>query len=469
MRLSPRLAVVTLVVASGACGGATRAPTAAPVEAAPQRGPTREAKAPPPPAADTCPELRQSAVAPFECDTTTLAFPVPDIVDPRGALRPFYDRLAALARGLSSDHVRIGVWGDSNMTADMITGRLRRQLQGRLGDGGHGYVALAKPWRWYDHQDVHHDGTWWYFKQIATSTDPVKDRHYGFANIAAETREFRAKAWVETAPVTSPVGRSVSSFDLFYLKRPDGGQIDVLLDGEQSKRIQTRARQIEAGFERFETFEGPHRLEVHVRGNGMVRLFGVALERSAPGVVVDSLGTGALNFQQMALVKSDTRRPMLERRKYDLAVFLLGTTMFALKQHKRWAAEVLQDLRAALPGVAILLMSPPDVMKAYRDAHSDPRIVEVRDQVKEIAEENGAAFWDFREAMGGDAAIKAFIQRGLAMVDRVHLKKPGSELMADRFLCAVSRDWTGYLAQAPRAGCPAAGPPAPDATASITR
>jgi hypothetical protein len=468
MRPWPRPALATLVVALAACGGGARGANA-PVKASPARVAPKEATASPEPERDTCPKLREEAVAPFECDTKTLAFPVPDIVDPHGALRPFYDRLAALARGLSSDHVRVGVWGDSNMTADMITGRLRRQLQGRYGDGGHGYVALAKPWRWYDHQDVHHDGTWWYFKQIATSTDPVKDRHYGFANIAAETREFRAKVWVETAPATSPVGRSVSSFDLFYLKRPDGGQIDVLLDGDQSKRIQTRARQIEAGFERFETFEGPHRLEVHVRGNGMVRLFGVALERGSPGVIVDSLGTGALNFQQMAIVKNDTRRPMLERRKYDLAVFLLGTTMFALKQHKQWASEVLRDLRAALPGVAILLMSPPDVMKAYRDAHSDPRIIEVRDQIKEIAEENGAAFWDFREAMGGDAAIKAFIQRGLAMVDRVHLKKPGSELMADRFLCAMSRDLTGYLAQAPRSGCPAAAKTGPDATASITR
>lgn len=397
--------------------------------------------------------MPDETVAPFACDTTTLEAPIPDIVDAKGALAPFYEKLAQLARGQRKDHVRIAVWGDSNMTADMITGRLRRQLQGRYGDGGHGYVALAKPWRWYDHQDVHHDGTWWYFKQIATSTDPVKDRHYGFANIAAESNEFRAKAWVATAPPGSPVGRSANRFDVFYLKRPDGGELTLLLDGEEHKRLSTRAARVEAGFERVETFEGPHRLEVHVRGNGTVRLFGVALERGTPGLVLDSLGTGALNFQQMAIVRSDTRRPMLERRGYDLAVFLLGTTMFALAHHKRWAKDVIDDVRAALPGVAVLLMSPPDAMKAYRDAHSDPRIVEVRDQIREIAEENGAAFWDFREAMGGDAAIKAFIQRGLAMVDRVHLKKPGSELMADRFLCAFSRDLRAHLAKHPRAGC----------------
>ena len=62
------------------------------------------------------------------------------------------------------------MYGDSNLTADYLTGRLRRQLQARFGDGGHGYVALSRPWEWYSHNDVHHDGDWKKWKAVATST-----------------------------------------------------------------------------------------------------------------------------------------------------------------------------------------------------------------------------------------------------------------------------------------------------------
>src|SRR5206468_11230976 len=117
-------------------------------------------------------------------DRTIVDVAVPPILDAKHTLVPFYERLAELARGRAKHHVKIGMYGDSNLTADAMSGRMRRQLQGRFGDGGHGYVALARPWEWYSHNDIHHDGHWKLWKQVATSTGKVPDGHYGFANIA---------------------------------------------------------------------------------------------------------------------------------------------------------------------------------------------------------------------------------------------------------------------------------------------
>jgi hypothetical protein len=69
----------------------------------------------------------------------------PEIEDEGDTLEPFYEKLAAVARGKAKDHVRIAVYGDSNMTADWITGEMRRVFQKKLGDGGHGFVALGSP------------------------------------------------------------------------------------------------------------------------------------------------------------------------------------------------------------------------------------------------------------------------------------------------------------------------------------
>lgn len=378
---------------------------------------------------------------------------MPDVVDATGSLSSFYERLAALARGRATEHVRVAMYGDSNLTMDGITGQLRRHWQTRLGDGGHGWVSLARPWGWYQHEDVRHSGTWRHFRQISTSTDPIKDAHYGLANIAAEAYGSGAAAWAATARETSPVGLRASRFDLYWLQQPTGGDFDVLVDGRRVTTITTRSATFENGFRRFDLPDGPHELRAVHAGHGAVRLYGVTMERETPGVVVDSLGAGALNFEQMAHVKTATRKPMVERRHWDLVAFQLGTNMFALSAHKDWAKTVIAELRKSLPEASFLILAPADLVLDVNDPHSDPRIVTIVRQLREVAAETGSAFWDFREAMGGDASIRSFIKRDLAERDRIHLKKAGAQLMADRMLCALTKDLRAYLVTHPDAGC----------------
>jgi lysophospholipase L1-like esterase len=409
----------------------------------------------PVPAEPRCAALDAAKLAEVPVDGRVVRTPVPPIVDRKGSLERLWGRLAGLARGAEKDHVRIAVYGDSNMTMDYITGELRRVLQARFGDGGHGWVALGRPWSWYVHQDVRHDmGAGW--RPFATSTHKAKDGLYGFANIAAESSTPGATTWVATAGDRSPVGRSVGRFDLAYLERPGGGTFEVRVDGRAVRTVATNAGETRAGFQRIDVDDGPHKLECVTAGDGPVRVFGVALEREGAAVIVDSLGVGALNYEQMQHVESTTRIAMLQRRKYDLVVFLLGTNMFMPRLHAKWVKTVLADFRAALPDAAILLMSPPDLVAHRTDAHSDPRIVALEAQMQEIADANDCAFWDFRAAMGGDLAIKRFAQRGLASRDHVHLTKDGGALMGDRFAHALVEGLRAHLAAHPTAGCPPA-------------
>jgi hypothetical protein len=429
-----------------------------------------------PPAADPrashrCAPVDPAKVARFAVDTSIVDVAVPPIVDPAAALAGFHARVARLARGNATDHVRIAMFGDSNLTADATTGRLRRQLQARFGDGGHGYVALSRPWEWYSHNDVHHDGTWKSWKQIATSTNKVMDAHYGFANIAAECAVPGCSSWVSTDPRPgAPIGWTASRFDLFFLQQPGGGSFDVAIDGSVVRSIDTRAPSFEAAFERFDLPDAHHELKVLVRGHGPVRMYGVALERAQPSIVVDSLGTGSLNFEQLTIVKNDTRRAQLQRRNYDLVIIQLGTNVWGTDtENKRNAKLFVDELRGALPDVPILFVSSPDSMEdavpgAPPAKHSDARVVKMAKTVRVIAEESRAAFWDWHAAMGGADSILAFAKKGLVEPDRVHLKKSGDELMADRMLSALWDDVATYVDAHPTAGCDTT--PAPAAAAS---
>lgn len=416
----------------------------------------------PPPPAPACPPIDQAKIAPFEIDPSPISAALPSIEDAQGALAPFYDRLLMLARGQAKDHIRVAFYGDSNLTQDHITGHMRRELQRRFGDAGHGFVALARPWAWYNHEDVRHHGTWPLWKQMAPTTDPVWGHRYGFAHVAAESRIGGAAAWVATADRDAPVGTSASTFDVYFLKQPKGGSFDLVLDGSVLRTVSTAADDFEAGYELVETTDGPHQLRAVVKGDGVVRLYGATLERAAspdsssPSIVVDSLGTGAMNFQRFMLTEPKIRKEQLEHRRYDLVIIWMGMNAAWLEPNRAWAHDTVTTIRDSLGGgadaVPVLVLSPADTVKPG-EGRSEPRIVRLVTQLREISRETGVAFWDFRAAMGGEASFLEFMKRRLASPDRAHLLKSGSHLMGTRLLAALFRGVAARLEAHPQAGC----------------
>lgn len=360
------------------------------------------------------------------------------------ALAGFYDALDALASGEATDHLRIAVFGDSNLTLDLPTGRLRRRLQRWLGDGGHGFVALGRPWAHYKHMDVVHDVSGW--TSYAITTKPTGDGMYGLSGIAAENQWQGAVTWVETAREGSPVGTKASRFDVFFAARPGGGAVRLLIDREGVGEVDTRASGRELGMRRLVVPDAAHRLEVVSASAQTARMLGVALERDAPGVVVDSFGVGSLNTKSLGRHDPEFFRSMLERRRYDLIVFMTGANdLFTMDAVPGTMKKVLSLCRAALPRASLLMLTPPDrgLIKPMRETQL------VVAQRRVVAEEEGCALWDQFEAMGGAGSMARFVKAELAMKDAVHLNDKGAAFIADRLLDALLEGHAGR-AQAPR-------------------
>jgi lysophospholipase L1-like esterase len=392
---------------------------------------------------------------------------VPDspqpVVDAAGNLNAFYMRMLAVARKTATGHLRIAMFGDSNMTMDYITGGMRRVLQAKYGDAGHGYVAFARPWGWYRHRDMRHEVASQGWKQLATSTHQTSDGHYGLANIAAESVGGGAWAYAETADAAAPIGKSVSSIDLFYMGRTFGGDFTVRIDGKDQEDVSTKTAAPGAQVRHYDVPEGAHRIGVMTK-SGAVRMFGATFELAGASVVVDSFGTGALNYEQLLHVTDESRVPMLQRRKYDLVIFLLGTNMFAPIYHREWVQGTIERFRRSRADLPILLLSPPD-METYANAlHSDPRIVKVGAQIRAIAAESNVGFWDFQAAMGGDLGMQKFAKAGLAEWDLIHFREAGGMLMGERLAHALTNATKQFELAHVGAGCtdsaPAAAAPA---------
>jgi lysophospholipase L1-like esterase len=396
---------------------------------------------------DTCSPLR---VAPAVPTTLPGLDPqLPPIVDAREAMAPLYARLAASMRGATREPVRIAVYGDSNGTMDFMTGEMRRILQTRYGDSGHGFVALVKPWNWYRHRDVKHDhyvNAWEAFTVTTHPTPTTDDPWYGHAFIAAQSRQPGALTWVATADANAPVGRNVSRFEVYYLEWPRGGTFDVRVDGELGAIVTTRTDKAQAGFVRVEVPDGPHRANIVARTAKPVRLFGAVLERDGPGVQVDGLGVGSLNCLTMLREDEALDRAILRHRKYDLVVVHIGSNSFFARDHAGCMKQLVARYRAALPDAAILLMTPPDQLeKAW--------LARVNDDLRRVAAETGVAFFDFREAMGGEGSMRRFQELDLTQKDFTHFNERGGAFMGARLVAAIERDFARWAAAHPRAGC----------------
>ncbi len=377
----------------------------------------------------------------------------PRIVEARGAMDHFYTRLAQVVRGTSDRPLRIAIYGDSNMTMDYISGSLRRTLQNKFGDAGHGFVSFAQPWQWYRHMDVRHDVSKFGWAHYATSDRPVWDGHYGISLMCCESDTRGAWSSVGTAD-DGGVGRVATTFEVYYLKRPRAGAFAVEVDGARKRVVDTQATAEQATQESFEVPPGAHTLKVVVT-RGHVRLLGATLENGASGVVVDTFGVGGLNYGQYKRVSAATRESMLGSRDYDLIVFLLGTNVYTTDE--RTAADIAYVVglyRASLPNASLLLLSPPDAEDDGRGIRQNwsGRMRRNRNAIERAAQESGVAFWDLWASMGGVGSMYKFHHAGLADDDLIHFRKSGGAVLGHRFAEALLRGLRSFAETHPTVG-----------------
>lgn len=390
-----------------------------------------------------------------ELIATPLDVPVPELVDfsAHEQMAKFYEKLARVARGRAKDHVRILMYGDSNLTRDEISGELRRTLQRAWGDGGHGFIGVGKPWSWYVHENVKHGATANAWKVFNESTDQTADRLYGFGGLASQNIIARAEAWVATADAGSPVGKTASHFSVIYLERPGHGAFRVKIDGKELERIDSSAPEVRAAIRRFDVPEAAHKLEISTEA-AIVRLLGVVLERSEPGVVVDTVGIGGVNAELLARGDRALAIQTLRMRQDDLVILLTGGTEPDAPSHLVATRELIARHKEALPDAPFMILSPPDTAGgSIERPMPSVRVEQVEKQKRLAAEEGKTMYWDFRGAMGGKLSIVRFAEHKMAWKDFIHLSTAGAHYMGRRMAYALMRDFAKYLEKHPRAGC----------------
>ena len=341
--------------------------------------------------------------------------------------------------------VRISVFGASHTGADFFTGHMRRVLQRRYGDIGHGFVYPAALYSGYRANDINLCRSEGWNSDWVGRTDGYGDGMYGFAGATVSSGDPADFGWIETT-TSNLNGRTVSHYDVFSLGQPQGGTMLLTVDQAPPRAIFTESLSPSFLWHRIEVPDGPHRLTVQPVGDGEVRIFGLSAERDGPGVLVDAMGIRGRKARTWLYWNPEMAQAGLQALNPDLVVLAYGTNEAAdsdyrMVHYRSDLRQVLAMMRKGAPDTACILIGPTD-RGGWQGKHTVEiwnRTALVAQVQREVAPEFGCAFWDWQEAMGGPGSIAAWrlLDPKFAGRDLIHLTQRGYEWSAERFIQAL--------------------------------
>lgn len=367
-------------------------------------------------------------------------------------LTHYYEQLMLAEMEVPGAIARAGHWGDSVLGGDGLTGKIRSLLQDRFGDAGHGYHALGKYNRWYRHRGVR------YKEKVDWDTCMIiykcrRDMRYGYGGVISVSRGGGRSWWATTK---KGPGQKVSKFQVLYGKHKKGGRFDIRVDGKKYVTVDTRSNKIEGAVATVVVEDGAHQFEVVARGHGIVRGYGVILERDVPGAVWDELSLIGSFTQRLDYQNAEHISGQLRLRDSNLMVFFLGGNDVSRERtdlkntmapYEVQYARVIDKFRAGKPETSCLIMALIDHVRLIRGKIRTreimPRLVNAQ---RKVALEHGCAFFDTWQAMGGDGSFMRWhdAKPRLAAKDLHHPTVAGQRKLATLLYQALMQGYVRY-------------------------
>jgi lysophospholipase L1-like esterase len=417
---------------------------------------------------------------------------------PPAELAKLHKRLADLRAGRVS-RVTIVEIGDSHTQGGHFPGRLRALFQARFGNGGRGMLPPGSPydfWRPYQ-VEARQTGKWEVFSSNKKDYTPLP---YGLSGFVIRSGDPEASIALEAGEDSTPF----AVVEVGFYRKPDGGTIDLTVDGRRLGTIDTRGPGYAMDRRTFRLKAPGTRIELRPQGDGSVDIADWSVYGKTRGVVLASFGFSGAQVGIMERWSWDNVRAQLTALDPALIILAFGTNEGYAPRKKledyddRLRARILA-LRRAAPNASIVLVSGPDANRipkycngngkgsgsgegngngdsdkvrtggANRStcrplsageagdydamlARSDRALCRwhtpasydlVRRAQRAVARETGALFWDWLAVQGGRCGAFKWEKEGLVYPDRVHMKRDGYWRSADRLFAALMRGYRG--------------------------
>src|SRR5262245_38665661 len=272
--------------------------------------------------------------------------------DETGNVTPTLEgRVKGGKRGLVILHI-----GDSHTSADFLTGELRKRLQARYGRGAPGYITAGHP-----HIGVRTSSlkvtasAGWSYKSLqrpdAVAAEFWLSGYNAVATAAGETLSFIADR-----------PQIFDTIEIEVVRQPNGGAIDVKLDGVVEIRYDLKSSKTEPVVIRLTpsrgTTEKMREITIATAGSGTVTVASVAIYNKQSGLTYNSVGYPGAQASLLNKLTGKLFANDLRRVNPHVVVLSFGTNEASnesldLAQYAKSYERVVDKIKSTLPNAAI--------------------------------------------------------------------------------------------------------------------
>lgn len=328
--------------------------------------------------------------------------------------------------------VRIAVFGDSFIEADIFTADLRELLQQRYGGCGVGYVDITSGTNGY-RPTVRHSFRGW---RSHAATDSA---YFERAKQGVSSRYFipSAGAFVELRGQT----KYASLLDTCE-------QSTIYFINNGSLTLSARINKDPEQAQKFASVVGLQKMEVEgkigsvrwtVKERESALFFGVAMD-GKKGITVDNFSLRGSSGLNLRYIPAKTLCEFNRLRPYDLIILQYGLNVATSRgsnydNYKKGIMSSIKHLKECFPEAGFLLLSIGD--RNQRLASGEIKtMLGVKNLLRYqqgIAAESGIAFWNMFEAMGGEESMRKLVDARpqMANYDYTHINFKGGKYLAE--------------------------------------
>lgn len=355
-------------------------------------------------------------------------------------LSRFRSALHALESKTRTESVRVLWMGDSHAAADFWPDAVRKPLQDRFGPGGPGFVYVGLGVYRHAGVKVTREGKWHVHPKQPSLWMRQEDGIFGVGGIRVVPDEAESRVKLE---LTKGAVKGEASWDLAYRLPSPRARLEVSIEGGQTFVLDSKTA-APSGVSHF-TWKTPETASVVIqKAVEQPEIFGVAIDSTVAGVVVDTLGINGARIGTPLAWDEDSWVSEARRRSASLFVLAYGTNevgdAVAPRRYAPELAALIERARKSAPEADCLIVGPTD--RAGPDFMTLPRVIEIDAVEEEVARQAGCSYWSTYRAMGGEGSLKRWASQDppLAAADRVHLTPRGYGELGAMLLAVVLGD-----------------------------
>jgi len=324
----------------------------------------------------------------------------------------------------SSRPVRIAFFGDSFIEGDILSGDLRELLQSSYGGKGVGWVDISCVSEGFRRSAKTKNAGW--SKHHANDRSGYQKSFQGLNG-----GYFVPIADNATFSVTTSKGRAATADKAYVFLSPSGIYLEGCANGGAMQPLGIGGNSTLGIAE----ISGSNISKLSLSASGTGHVLGVALEGNT-GIVVDNYSMRGSNGCYTANTSSAMLSAYAQYRPYDLFIFEYGLNI-ASKNSRNYSSytsqfkQVIRKIRSHFPNASILILGSGDRdIKTSNGLMTMPGVKELIAAQRQMAMDEGVAFWNTYAAMGGEGGIGRMQQKGQANLDYTHITFNGGKVIA---------------------------------------